>query len=204
MSKRKNQFPCGHKGYGQFCHQCAGTKNTSAKSVQRSQGRVSNSTPLLPATLNQPSLLHQAPPLDLEGWSEEDLMLFYGSADKVFDQKVFDQTSKKSSDRLPNQAKRPTIDITESAPDPISLQGLPVTVAKRCREIFERLKISVDYNHQLRGKRLRFDRTVISIPLPQYYRMLCRDEGRAIVPLRVVSHQEYNKIVRNAAIKLTP
>jgi|GEM_PF-480738 hypothetical protein len=204
MSKRKNQFPCGHKGYGQFCHQCAGTKNTSEKSLQQNRGRESTSAPLLPTTLNQPSLLQQSLPLGLEEWSEEDLILFYGSADKVYDQKVFGHTSKQSSVRLPDTSNLPTLDILESSPDPISLQGLPVTVTKRCREIFARLQTSVNYNHQLRGKRLRFDRTVISIPLPHYYRMLCRDEGRAIVPLRVVSHQEYNKIVRNAAIKLTP
>lgn len=98
-----------------------------------------------------------------------------------------------------DQATNPVFDAID---DPIALDGLPASVVRKCRQVFKHLQGSLNYNHRFRGKRLQFDRTVISIPLPQYYRMLCRDEGQAIVPIKVVSHQEYNKIVRNTGTKL--
>ena len=75
--------------------------------------------------------------------------------------------------------------------DPIDLRSLPKRVVIKSREIIERLQQSQDYR-QFRGKRLRHDRQIISIPVTRDYRLLCRQENGGILPEAVVSHQDYN------------
>ncbi|MEQ8818755.1 MAG: hypothetical protein RLY93_00800 [Sumerlaeia bacterium] len=35
MARRKKSFPCGHAGYGQFCHQCAEKEKSLAERRER-------------------------------------------------------------------------------------------------------------------------------------------------------------------------
>jgi hypothetical protein len=48
-----------------------------------------------------------------------------------------------------------------------------------------------------RGKRFRFDRTLVTIPVTYDYRMLCREKEGKMVPIKVLSHEAYNAIARN-------
>jgi hypothetical protein len=75
--------------------------------------------------------------------------------------------------------------------DPIDLRALPKKVALKSREIIQKLSDSQDYRI-FRGKRLRHDRFIISIPVTRDYRLLCRDCGNFLVPEAVVSHEDYN------------
>jgi hypothetical protein len=43
------------------------------------------------------------------------------------------------------------------------------------------------------GKRLNYDRTIISVPLGRDYRILLRDDDGGLTPIAVMSHEAYNK-----------
>ncbi len=77
--------------------------------------------------------------------------------------------------------------------DPIDLRNLPRNVVIKSRRIIEGLQIRSDYR-QFHGKRLRYDRFVISIPVTRNYRLICRDCGNLLVPEAVVSHEDYNVV----------
>lgn len=75
--------------------------------------------------------------------------------------------------------------------DPIDLRPLPRHVVKKARSILKALDKQKDYR-QFGGKRLRHNRTIISIPITRNYRMICRDYGNFVVPQEVLSHEDYN------------
>ncbi len=85
------------------------------------------------------------------------------------------------------------------ADDLIDLQGLPKNVVLKARRILTGLENRCDYR-QFRGKRLRHDRFIISIPVTRDYRLICRDtrsgggrdRDQGITPEAVVSHEDYN------------
>jgi hypothetical protein len=77
------------------------------------------------------------------------------------------------------------------AADPIDLRELPKNVVLKAREIIAALEHHRNYR-EFRGKRLRHDRLVISIPVTRNYRLLCRDLGSDLVPQAVITHEEYN------------
>ncbi|MEM1367025.1 MAG: hypothetical protein AAGG02_03220 [Cyanobacteria bacterium P01_H01_bin.15] len=120
MPKRKKEFPCGHKGYGQKCHRCA--HENALREQKISLKRQWKST------------------------FEEDL---------------------------------------------IDLSALPRNVVLKARRIINALQGAQTYR-DFRGKRLRHDRSVISIPVTRNYRLLCQDLGTAVLPQAVISHEDYN------------
>ncbi|MGF1490298.1 MAG: hypothetical protein ACFBSE_24675 [Prochloraceae cyanobacterium] len=75
--------------------------------------------------------------------------------------------------------------------DPIDLRALPKNVVVKARKIMRDLQRDKNYLH-FHGKRLRHDRSTISIPVTRRYRLLCRDRGSFLVPEAVVSHEDYN------------
>jgi hypothetical protein len=75
--------------------------------------------------------------------------------------------------------------------DSIDLQHLPAHVILKARNIIDGLQASRDYR-EFRGKRLRHDRSVISIPVTRNYRMLCLDLDGLLQPQQVISHGDYN------------
>ncbi|MFW6264314.1 MAG: DUF7682 family zinc-binding protein [Cyanobacteriota bacterium] len=77
------------------------------------------------------------------------------------------------------------------ANDVIDLTGLPKKVVLKARRIIAGLEKHRNYR-EFRGKRLRHDRFIISIPVTRDYRLLCRDCGSLIVPEVVISHEDYN------------
>jgi hypothetical protein len=80
--------------------------------------------------------------------------------------------------------------------DPINLAGLPPAVVKKSRKILGALAAGTPY-HQLSGSKMRFDPTLIRIPVGYHYRMLCRQESNQVVPLSVLTHEQYNSIASN-------
>lgn len=81
-------------------------------------------------------------------------------------------------------------------PDRIDLSRLPRRIVIKARQIILALQEGASL-HQLRGKRFPFDRTLIRIPVTYRYRLLCRDGEFGIVPLRVMSHEDYNAVARH-------
>jgi hypothetical protein len=77
--------------------------------------------------------------------------------------------------------------------DPINLRNLPKNVVVKSRLVIEQLQLQSDY-HQFHGKRLRHDRSIVSIPITRHYRLICRDCGQFLSPEAVISHEEYNVV----------
>ncbi|MCC0176518.1 hypothetical protein I4641_05935 [Waterburya agarophytonicola K14] len=77
--------------------------------------------------------------------------------------------------------------------DSIDLRNLPKNVVLKSRYIIQQLAKEPNYR-QFRGKRLRHNRFVISIPINRSYRLLCRDRGQSLSPEAVVSHEDYNVV----------
>lgn len=75
--------------------------------------------------------------------------------------------------------------------DPIDLSSLPKNVVLKARQIIRNIQNQTSYTN-FRGKRLRHDRLIISIPVTRNYRLICRDHGRFLEPEAVVSHEDYN------------
>ncbi len=76
--------------------------------------------------------------------------------------------------------------------DPIELGHLPRHVVEKTRAVLEGLRHGRDYT-DYRGKRMHYDRTVISIPIGYSYRLICRDDPeRGLVPVEALSHEAYN------------
>lgn len=84
---------------------------------------------------------------------------------------------------------------TAFADDPINLRKLPQRVVLKARVTLETLAEGADY-WQLTGKRLKAARDIISIPVTRRYRLLCRQDGRSLTPLKVISHEDYNPLVQ--------
>jgi hypothetical protein len=75
--------------------------------------------------------------------------------------------------------------------DPIDLKSLPIHVIVKARNIIDALQARQNYR-EFRGKRLRHDRSVISIPVTRNYRLLCCDRDGTLEPQAVISHSDYN------------
>ena len=80
--------------------------------------------------------------------------------------------------------------------DEIDLKGLPVTIVLKARQVLAALAQGTDY-WQLAGKRLNGMRNAIRIPVTRRYRLLCWDDGKTVVPLKVVAHEHYNPLLRD-------
>nr|WP_290667140.1 hypothetical protein [Ardenticatena sp.] len=78
--------------------------------------------------------------------------------------------------------------------DPIDLRGLPRDVVLRSREVLALLDEGISWQDpRIKGQLMHFDKTLISIPIGYRYRMLARKTKAGIRPLEVITHEEYNK-----------
>jgi hypothetical protein len=75
--------------------------------------------------------------------------------------------------------------------DVIDLSCLPKNVVLKARQIIRDMQNNTCYTY-FRGKRLRHDRFIISIPVTKHYRLLCRDNGSFVIPEAIISHEDYN------------
>lgn len=77
----------------------------------------------------------------------------------------------------------------------IDIKGLPLKVAENAKCIMDRIASGEPYM-RFRGKRLDEDRTIISIPVTGFYRMVCKDVGGCLVPTHLLSHEDYNRVFK--------
>lgn len=74
----------------------------------------------------------------------------------------------------------------------VSLVGFPEVVTKRAQIVLNGL--AAGNNHRVyHGKQINFDRSLVSIPLPLQYRLICRHESETLRPIKILSHQDYNQ-----------
>lgn len=67
----------------------------------------------------------------------------------------------------------------------------PGLVLARARRIITRLEAGTPY-WQMHGKRLRWNRHIISIPVGRSWRILAEDAGGQVRARQVLSHASYN------------
>ncbi len=118
----------------------------------------------------------------------------YGQICQCCQQRV--QQQQQQIHRLAEQQAQKEQWLSSFERDPIDLKGLPKPVVLKSRQIIAGLVRGENYTHFL-GTRMQFDRTVIRIPVGLRYRMLCRDAQGTIIPLMVLTHEEYNAYARN-------
>lgn len=78
----------------------------------------------------------------------------------------------------------------------ISLRGVPKAIATKAREMLTTLEQGTQY-WQLAGKRLTHWRQMVKIPVTRRYRLLCQDNGDGVKPVKLLTHEAYNKLVHN-------
>jgi hypothetical protein len=78
----------------------------------------------------------------------------------------------------------------------VSVRSVPGHVLEKARSIICRLEEGIPY-WQMRGKRLQRDRSVISIPVGQHYRLLAVDKDGRVSPRELLSHAGYNNHSRH-------
>ncbi|MEL6383268.1 MAG: hypothetical protein AAFQ89_12615 [Cyanobacteria bacterium J06626_18] len=82
------------------------------------------------------------------------------------------------------------------AEDEIDLRGLPKQIVLKARKVLAELSAGNPY-WEMAGKRLHMAREVVRIPVTRRYRLLCHHDGKAVKPLVVMSHEEYNSLFRS-------
>lgn len=80
--------------------------------------------------------------------------------------------------------------------DAVDLRRLPEPVVVKVRGILVELAKGKALGALL-AKRMKFDRTLVRVPVGYRYRLLCRIEKGVVKPLRVMSHEAYNRVARN-------
>lgn len=130
--KHKKFFACGHRGFGQWCHACAGHRQIQS-------------------------------------------------------------TAQTHPDRHRQQQQQ--WQATFQA-DPIDLTHLPKHVVNVARHKIRSLAAGHSY-YALNGKRLKGNRSILSIPVTHNYRLLCQITSHHITPIQVLSHEAYNAIAHN-------
>ena len=73
----------------------------------------------------------------------------------------------------------------------ILVHGVPPAVLAKARQIIARLEAGTPY-WKLRGKRMQFNRYVISIPVGNTWRILAEDKAGRVQARQVLSHSQYN------------
>ncbi len=85
--------------------------------------------------------------------------------------------------------------------DVIDLTGLPNrSLVEKARLIIAGIESGAPYT-QYKGKRMNFDRNVISIPLNHDFRLLYQQTNVGLVLTSLMSHEEYN-VTKPGATKL--
>jgi hypothetical protein len=78
------------------------------------------------------------------------------------------------------------------AEDPIDLRVLPrKKLVLKARSILESVREGESFQ-QLNGKRMNYNRKIISIPIDNDYRILFKEEKSGLIPFDLLSHEEYN------------
>lgn len=84
---------------------------------------------------------------------------------------------------------------------PVPLDGLPKPIAEKAIQIMTALKNGKPYM-EFRGKRLLAmgKRHVISVPIGQRYRLICRKKTEGLRYLEVITHEKYNNRLSSGGV----
>ena len=94
--------------------------------------------------------------------------------------------------RLQQAAERVAWQAT-FASDAVDLRSLPRReLVIEARDVLAGIGAGRHYA-EFGGKRLNYDRTIISVPLGRDYRILFRDDDSGLTPIAAMSHEAYNK-----------
>jgi hypothetical protein len=76
--------------------------------------------------------------------------------------------------------------------DPIDLRGLPrKKLVLKARAILEAIRHGEPFP-QLNGKRMNYNRKIISVPIDNDYRILFKEDKDGLIPFDLLSHEDYN------------
>lgn len=76
----------------------------------------------------------------------------------------------------------------------IDCDQLPEHVFANAQNIIEQIEAGTHFA-QLNGKRMFFDRQYITIPVGRSYRLIAREREKKLVFQKLVTHENYNKIL---------
>ena len=80
--------------------------------------------------------------------------------------------------------------------DGVNLAKLPKKVVQKAKEILGWLRQGV-HPGAIGARQFKFDRDWLRIPVGYRYRLLCWRGKEGIKPLKVMSHEAYNPVMRN-------
>lgn len=80
--------------------------------------------------------------------------------------------------------------------DGVNLAKLPKKVVEKAKQILGWLRQGV-HPGAIGGKQFQFDRDQLRIPVGYRYRLLCWRGEEGVKPLKVMSHEAYNSVMRN-------
>lgn len=82
--------------------------------------------------------------------------------------------------------------LKAKASDPIDLTHLPTDkIANKARRILDAISQGECYT-TFKGKRMRYNRSIISVPVNRDYRIIYDATDGGIKPRTVLSHEDYN------------
>ena len=75
----------------------------------------------------------------------------------------------------------------------IQVNRTPGVVLRKARRLVEQLEAGAPY-WKLHGKRMAWNRALISIPIGRKWRLMAEDVDGHILPKQVISHARYNDL----------
>jgi hypothetical protein len=99
-------------------------------------------------------------------------------------------------DRKLAQVNREMAWVAERVVDGVDLRDLPRQVARKAKQVLEEFRQGW-HPGAIGGKQFGFDRDVIRVPVGYRYRLLCERVAGVIKPVKVLSHEAYNSVMRN-------
>lgn len=105
-----------------------------------------------------------------------------------------EQTVKEQTDSSVEDKKQQRAQWKDSfKQDVINLKDLPTKkLVLKARSILDTLSQQSCHFRDLKGKRLNYNRSIISVPIDNDYRILFKEENKELVPIKILSHEQYN------------
>lgn len=102
-------------------------------------------------------------------------------------QQLATEQQKKAQDKIEKQQWKQSF-----AEDPIDLRTLPhKKLVLKARIILNAIRSGEQFQN-FNGKRMNYNRKIVSIPIDNDYRILFKEDESGLVPFEVMSHEDYN------------
>lgn len=174
----RKEFPCGHRGKGQYCHRCKQLADLGVEEAERKQ--------LAAVRAQRAEQLMREQKIALEAKKQLEV------------KKLAKAEREAQARREANALRRAEMSAARkqrhelASQDVIPLDHLPPGVKDKARSVLRRIQ-NGDSFASVGGKRL-IDRTVISIPLGMRWRLVLRETMEGFIPVEAMSHEKYNRI----------